>query len=182
MIKVVQADMASLGVHGLVRPVSSDISPADVAARDLVVAAGAGLEERLLRIGVLPVGGAVLTPAGTLPADYLIHIVVMSQEEPQSSFAIQRALRNGLRRAADWGLESLAVPALGLGAGSIESEAPARTLVEILYNHLDEGIPPLDLTIAVSSEYERALLSRLVDEVGRLRSSVADHRAETHGT
>lgn len=172
MIRVVRADIATLGVQGVVRPVRPDLAPVDAAARDLVAEAGPDLADRLQRVGMIPVGGAVLTPAGSLAADFLIHIVVMSDEEPQSSLSIQRALRNGLRRAADWGLESLAVPALGLGAGSIEPEVPARALVEILFNHLDEGVPPLELTIAVSSDYEMALFEQLVGEASRARGSV----------
>jgi len=174
MIKVVQADMAALPVQGLVRAVSSDMAPASAAARDVVTAAGPELAERMGRLGMLPVGGAVLTPAGRLAAEYLIHIVVMSHDEPQSSLSIQRALRNGLRRAADWGLESLALPALGLGAGSLDAESAARVLVDILLNHLDEGVPPLELTIAVSSEFEAQLFDQLVAEAGRMRSSVGE--------
>lgn len=174
MIEVVRAELATLPVQGIVRPVSSDLAPANVVARDLVNAAGSALEDRLERIGMLPVGGAVLTPAGSLAADYLIHIVVMSDDEPQSSASIRRALRNGLRRAADWGLESLAVPPLGLGAGSLDADVPARILVDILDNHLSEGIPPLDLIIAVSSEFEAELFTKLVSEVGAPGSSVAE--------
>jgi O-acetyl-ADP-ribose deacetylase (regulator of RNase III) len=164
--------MASLSVQGLVRPVRSDLAPVDATARELVVAAGPELEERLGRMGVLPVGGAVLTPSGRLAAEYLIHVAVMSEEEPQTSHSIQRALRNGLRRAVDWGLESLAVPPLGLGVGSIEPETAARALVDILYNHLDEGAPPLDLTIVVHSDFESDLFKRLVEAGARQRDSV----------
>lgn len=174
MIKVVRADMATVAAQGLVRAVSSDMAPADVVARDLAAAAGPELAERMARLGVLPVGGAVLTPGGRLAAEYMIHVAVMSHDEPQSSLSIQRALRNGLRRAADWGLESLAVPALGLGAGSLDSEGAARTLVEILFNHLDEGMPPLDLTIVVSSDFEVDLFVQLIAESGRMRSGVGE--------
>ena len=170
MIRVVRADPATLQVQGLVRPVSADLAPANAVARDLVVAAGSDLEERLERVGMLPVGGAVLTPAGELAAEYLIHVVVMSDDEPQTSFSIQRALRNGLRRASDWGLESLAVPALGLGAGTMETEAPARVLVEILTNHLNEGAPPAELYIVASSDFEVELFTRLVEEHERTRA------------
>jgi len=123
---------------------------------------------------MLPVGGAVLTPAGLLAADYLIHIVVMSHDEPQTSHSIQRALRNGLRRASDWGLESLAVPALGLGAGSLDSEVPARVLVEILANHVNEGVPPLDLTIAVSSDFEVELFEAILADTGQRHTPVGE--------
>ena len=174
MIEVVVAELTTLPVHGIVRPVSSDLAPADVTSRKLVSAAGRGLEERLGRVGMLPVGGAVLTPAGDLAADYLIHVVVMSNDEPQSTLSIQRALRNGLRRAADWGLESLAVPALGLGAGSLDTETPARSLVEVLTQHLEKGRPPTDLTIVVSSDFELDLFTRVLRELGRPSSSVGE--------
>lgn len=170
MIKVVVGSMATLRVQGLVRPVRSDMAPVDAGSRNLAAAAGPELDQRLERIGALPVGGAMLTPAGQLSAGYIIHIAVMSEDEPQTSLSIQRALRNGLRRAADWGLESIAVPALGLGAGIIDPEVPARALVDILYNHLDEGVPPLDLTIVVGSDYEAVLFTRLIEEAARMRS------------
>ena len=174
MIAVVVAELTTLSVQGIVRPVSSDLAPADVTSRNLVSAAGRGLEERLGRVGMLPVGGAVLTPAGDLAADYLIHVVVMSNDEPQSTLSIQQAVRNGLRRAADWGLESLAVPALGLGAGSLDAETPARSLVEVLTQHLERGRPPTDLTIVVSSDFELDLFTRVVRELGHPSSSVGE--------
>jgi O-acetyl-ADP-ribose deacetylase (regulator of RNase III) len=127
--------------------------------------AGADLEERLNRIGSIPVGGAVLTPAGGLAAGFLIHVVVQSSDEPETQVSVERALKNGLRRAVDWGLESLALPPLGLGAGALEPEEAARALVEILANHLAEGAPPLELTIVVGSDYEAFLFRRLVEEL-----------------
>lgn len=171
MIHVVIGDLAAQGVEGLLRPVRSDLAPVSAASRDVALAAGEELEERLARLGTLPLGGAVLTPAGGLRAGYLIHLVVMSEEEPQTSISVQRALRNGLRRASDWGLSSIALPPLGLSVGTIEPEESARALVEILFNHLDEGAPPLDLTIVVASDFEARLFERLIEELARARSA-----------
>jgi O-acetyl-ADP-ribose deacetylase (regulator of RNase III) len=171
VIRVVVGDLAEQAVDGLLRPVRSDLAPVSAASRDIGAAAGEELEERLTRLGTLPIGGAVLTPAGSLRAGYLIHVVVMSEEEPQTSHSVQRALRNGLRRAADWGLTSIALPPLGLSVGMIEPEDSARALIEILFNHLDEGTPPLDLTIVVASDFEASLFGGLIDEMSRARSS-----------
>lgn len=172
MIRVVVGDLVAQVADALVRPIRSDLAPVSAASRDIGLAAGEELEERLARLGTLPVGGAVLTPSGRLPASFLIHVVVMSEEEPQSSLSVQRALRNGLRRATDWGLASLALPPLGLTVGTIEPEASARALVEILFNHLDEGAAPLDFTIVVASDFEASLFDGLVEELARTRSSL----------
>jgi len=112
----------------------------------------------------------MMTTAGNLPADFIIHVVVMSEDEPQSTVTVQKALRNGLRRASDWALESLALPPLGIGVGTIEADASARALLKILFNHLDEGQPPLALTVVVGSGYESGLFSQVVDQLSRDRT------------
>jgi O-acetyl-ADP-ribose deacetylase (regulator of RNase III) len=170
VIRVVHENLADIATDAVIRAVRSDLSPVNAASRDLLIVAGDDVNDRFAKSGALPVGGAVLTQAGELASDFLIHVVVMSEDEPQTSVTIQKALQNGLRRATDWALESLAVPALGIGVGLIEPEVSARTLVEILFNHLDEGQPPLDLTIVVSSEYESDLFSQLVSESSRNRT------------
>ena len=165
MITVAVGQLSAVEAEAVVRPVASDLSPVNALSRDLAAAAGEELTERLERVGPMPVGGALVTPAGALSCDFIIHVVVMSDEEPQTAFTVQRALRNGLRRAADWEVTSLAVPPLGLGAGMLEADPAARTLVEILADHCAEGRPPLDITIVVGSEYEAGLFGRLVQEL-----------------
>ena len=124
---------------------------------------------RLEKIGTLPLGGAVMTPAGELQAGFLIHVVVMSDDEPQTALTVQRALRNGLGRAADWGCASLALPPLGLGVGLTEPEVSGEALVELLWSHIDEGHEPLDLVIVASTSYEEELFAGLIAAAERAR-------------
>jgi O-acetyl-ADP-ribose deacetylase (regulator of RNase III) len=167
VIRVVTSALADMEVEAIVRAVRSDLAPVSAASRDVAIAAGADLEERLERLGSLPVGGAVMTPAGDLRAEFLIHAVVMSEDEPQTQFTVQKAVRNALARAADWGVASLALPPLGIGVGLTEPEDAADALVQLLANHLEEGRPPLDLVIVTSSAYERDMFAGLVAEVER---------------
>jgi O-acetyl-ADP-ribose deacetylase (regulator of RNase III) len=169
VIRVVLGDLAEQGVDAVVRAVRADLEPVNALSRDLGTAAGETLKTHLERIGTLPVGGAIMTPGGDLPADYVIHVVVMSDDEPQSPLTVQRAVRNGLRRASDWGLDSLALPPLGIGVGTLDADASARALVETLVDHLHEENEALALTVVVSSEYEQGLFIRLVDELSRDR-------------
>lgn len=170
MIRVVQDSLADVATDAVLRAIGSDLSPVNSTSRDLATAAGPAVEDRLRSVGTLPLGGAVITPGGHLRADYLIHVVVMSDEEPQTLATVRKALRNGLRRASDWALESLAMPPLGIGVGVVEPEVSARGLVEILVTHLEEGEPPHELTIVVSSSYESELFTQLVQEVSRHRA------------
>lgn len=152
------------------RPIRSDLAPLTAGGRDLLLRAGPAVDERLRQMGALPLGGAVITPAGELSAAFLIHVVTASEEEAESALSVQRALRNGLRRAVEWELASLAIPPVGMGVGHLEAEDAARSMVEILVNHLDEGRPPLELTIVAGGDYEADLFRRLVGEASGHRS------------
>lgn len=165
MIHVVRGSLLEVEVEAVVRPVRADLSPVSAGSRDLAAGAGALVEEHLARLGSLPLGGAVMTPSGELPSDFIIHAVVMSEDEPQTFATVQKALQNSLRRATDWAIESLALPPLGIGVGTTDPEVAAQALVEILLNHMAEGAPPLDLTVVVTSQFEEDLFTRLVDEM-----------------
>ena len=171
MIEVVLGDLASEETEAIVRPIRSDLSPVSALSRDLGNMAGLEMADRLRKIGTLPVGGAVMTPGGALATDFLIHLAVTSDDEPQTSFTVRKALLNGLRRAADWALVSLALPPLGIGAGTLEADQSARSFLEILFDHLDEGRPPRAFRLVVTSEYEVDLFRRLVDELAAERTS-----------
>lgn len=170
MIQVVVGDLAEQEVSAIVRPIGSNLAPVNALSRAIATAAGPKLEDRLERTGAIPLGGAIITPGGELSADFIIHVVVMSEEEPQSALSVQKGLRNGLRRASDWELDSLALPPLGIGAGAMDVDVSARALVEILFNHLDEGQPPQALTLVVGSEYEGGLFRQLIEELSHQRA------------
>jgi len=168
VITVVVGELAAQRHEGLIRPIRSDLAPLTASARDVLAAAGPKVEERLRQMGSLPIGGAFITPGGDLPC-FLIHIVTASEEEPESTQSVKKALRNGLRRAVEWELASLALPPLGMGVGHLDMEDPARAMVEILVNHLDEGHAPLELVIVVPGEYEAEVFQRLVAELTKDR-------------
>jgi len=170
VISVVRGRLYDQNADGILRPMRSDLAPVSVAGRDLVEAAGSILASKLEQLGTVPVGGAVVTPSGALESEFVIHIVVSAPDEPESPAAVQKALGNGLRRATDWELESLAVPPMGGGVGRMDAAEPARTLLEILFNHLDEGTKPLDLRIVVGTEYEEELFGNLIAEMAEARS------------
>ena len=165
MITVVIGELGDQSYEGLMRPVRSDMAPMTPAARDLGLRAGSAMTDRLDPLGIVPVGGAVITPAGDLAADFVIHAVIADPEEPQSTTTVQKAVRNGLRRAVDWGLVSLALPPMGLGVGNMGAEEAARVLVELLIDHLDEGHPPLELALIVGNEYEEAVFNTVIGEL-----------------
>lgn len=165
MIRVVIGELAAQTHEGVVRAVRSDLSSATASSRDVLQRAGGAVAERLEPMGTIPVGGAVITPAGELPASFLIHVVTSSDDEPESPASVRNALLNGLRRAAEWGLRSLAIPALGTGAGTMDYERAARALVEVVREHAADSPVPDEVAIVVRGDYEAEVFGRIVGSV-----------------
>jgi O-acetyl-ADP-ribose deacetylase (regulator of RNase III) len=63
-----------------------------------------------------------------------------------------------LRRAAEFGIPSVALPPLGTGAGQLGVEASARRMVPILAEHLAEGRAPGTFVIVTESAFDETAL------------------------
>lgn len=151
----------------LLRPVAEDGSAVTPAMRRLEMAAGPEVAEQLGRLGRMPVGSATITGAGGLEADFLVSVVVRAVDEPATEATVERALVNGLRRVREWGIEKVAMPPLGTGAGNLDMEAAAVVMTGVLSGESggSDGPPP-DVVIVVENEYERDVFAQQASRAG----------------
>ena len=155
MIHVRLGRLEEMVVPAYMRPVASDFSPVTPAMRRLDDAAGDRVRDQLRRGGELPVGSATITPAGNLPADFLVSIVVRSVDEPVTPAAVERGLVNGLRRLREWAIDMAATVPLGTGAGNLDAETSARLMITTLRQEMAPDTLPRDIVIVVETEYEK---------------------------
>jgi len=170
MIRIALADLTSLDVDALVRSVGTDLEACTPICARVGVEAGEELLDRMRRTGDVPVGGAIVTPAGQLKSAFLIHVVLRSEEEPISEESVARAFRNGLRQAAQWQVASVAMPPLGIGAGNLDAEVSARVMCSVLRDHSARFAFPKDVVIAVANAYEEEAFT---NELARMPRSEA---------
>jgi O-acetyl-ADP-ribose deacetylase (regulator of RNase III) len=168
VIEVRVGVLAESTSEGVLRPVDTFLAPVSHASREVEQAGGDDLARRLRDTGEIPIGGAILTPSGGLPATFLIHVAVQAPDQPVSASSVRLALLNGLRRAAEWEIRTLSLPPLGTGAGNLEPEDSARLVVELLREHAGLEEHPREVTIVVPGPYEEAAFGR---EIGRSGSA-----------
>jgi len=132
-----------------------DITEAEVDAiinaanTDLILGAGVSgaigrkggkvIQDECDRIGMVPVGEAVVTSAGGLKAKYVIHAVSMEIGHFTSEENVALATRSALRRAEELKLRTVAFPAIGTGAAALAPEYSARAMLETIGRHLAAG-------------------------------------------
>ena len=162
MIRVCIDDLAFFDGEAIVRPVNEDLGATTPLLRRLELVAGTQLHNQIRLHEPLPVGAAVVTSAGELNAELLVHAVVMSRTERVTSDTVRRALLSALQRVESWQIKEIGIPPFGLGAGNLEIEESAKIMLSVIAQHLLGARFPETITlIAETPEEERALSTAL---------------------
>lgn len=148
-------DLAFFEGDAVARPATARLAALTPVIRRLELAAGPALLDRLHVQEPLPVGSAVVTGAGDLAAELMIHGVIQSETETVTLDGVRRALRSVLQRTVDWQLESVAIAPFGLGAGNLDIEDSARALAEALVAHAERHAAyPVAVTVVTETADE----------------------------
>jgi len=148
-------DLAQIRVDAVLRPSTDSLAPVGPATSRLDAAAGPDFVKLRTTREPLDIGAAIVTGAGDLAAQFVIHAVVHTDVHRTSRSTIERALVSAWQRATDWGLRTLAAAPPGVGAGLEPAEASALLIAS--FNARCSALPDgPTLTIVVDDEAERA--------------------------
>lgn len=159
-LSVVVDDLAFFAGDAIARPVTAEMGATTPLGRRLELTAlegerGERLATQLRTAEPLAVGSAVVTGAGALGAELLVHAVVQSVTERVTRDGVARATASALQRAAAFEVRHLALPPFGTGAGNLDPDDAAQAMVEPLVRHLSRSPFPERVTVVVESEDER---------------------------
>jgi O-acetyl-ADP-ribose deacetylase (regulator of RNase III) len=162
MIEVRVEDLAFYSGHAVIRPATATLGATTPLLRRFELAGGPKLLQQLAVADPLPVGSAVVTGAGDLPVELLVHAVVMSATERVTRDGVRRALRSALQRTREWQLADVAIPPLGLGAGNLAIEDSAELMADELRVHRQSSEFPRRVTLVAETPDEATALEYAV--------------------
>ena len=146
-INVVQGNLLEASTDAIVNPANSGGSMGGGVAGAIKQAGGQVIEDEVKKHVPIPVGSAVITSAGTLAFQGIIHAPTMKHPaEPIPAKQVEQATIAALRAADDAGYESIAFPGMGTGAGDVDVEEAARIMVETIQMYMvDKQLARVDL-------------------------------------
>ncbi len=154
MIEVLIDDLAFVAADAIARPVNGELRAITPVMRRLESAAGDSLARQLRVNEPLAVGSAVVTGAGSLGAELLIHAVVATDTESVTRDGVRRATTSALQRAHDFDVARLAIAPFGLGAGNLDVDDAAQTMVGAIAEHRLRSARPAGIVVVVENEPE----------------------------
>jgi len=128
-LDVVSGDIAALEVDAVANAANDHLWMGAGVAGALKRAGGIEIEREAMARGPIPLGTAVATTAGKLPARYVIHGAVMGQDLQTNADLVARTTHACLALADELGCRTLALPAFGTGVGGFPLHDCARVMV-----------------------------------------------------
>jgi O-acetyl-ADP-ribose deacetylase len=143
-LEVVEGDITRLEVDAIANAANDQLWMGAGVAGAIKRAGGEEIEREAVAKGPIPVGDAVATGAGALPARWVVHGAVMGQDLRTNADLVRRTTTSCLSVADGLGASSLALPAFGTGVGGFPLDECAR------------------LMVAAAQEFESSSLRRVV--------------------
>ena len=136
MIDVVRADITALEVDAIVNAANLSLWMSTGVAGEIKRAGGDSIEFAAVRQAPVPLGEAIVTPAGELAAKMVIHAVSLDRDRRTNAEIIDRAVRSAMARARELSVASIAFPAMGTGVGGLPIDEAARVTVQAVRDEL----------------------------------------------
>src|SRR4051812_41215404 len=170
-IELWNGDICDLEVDAIVNAANLSLWMSTGVSGEIKRAGGDAIEFAAVRQAPVPLGDAVVTPAGRLAARAVIHAVSLDRDRRTSAEVIDKAVRSAMARARELRVRSIAFPAMGTGVGGFPLDEAARVTVEAVRYELP-GSPVIEHVIfamrgaAAYQAFEAALAATTAPQSG----------------
>jgi O-acetyl-ADP-ribose deacetylase (regulator of RNase III) len=139
-VRLQQGDITRVAVDAMVNAANSALAGGGGVDGAIHRAGGASIMAECQRIGWCPIGSAVITGAGLLPARHVIHAVAPRYHGTAEDARLLRgAYTASLRLADEAGCHTLAFPSLGTGAYGYPLAEAAPIALSAVADHIRAG-------------------------------------------
>lgn len=144
-----RGDITELEVDAFVFYAQNDLALGSGFGGMITVRGGASIQKELDELAPVPDLGAVVSGAGKLTAEFIIHSVGPRFREDDIEAKLVTTMENVLAKAEEKRIKTLAFPAMGAGYYGVPAPESARAMLSALSSHLGGKTGLEEVTICV---------------------------------
>jgi len=156
VVQLLKGDITELEVGAFVFYAQPDLALGAGFGGMIAVRGGAAVQKELDTLKPVPYLGAVVSGAGKLPAEYIIHAVGPRFREDDMEPKLMATMEACLQRAEEKGVRTLAFPAMGAGYYGIPASLSATVMLAALESHLsgDTGLEKVTICVLDTPQFK----------------------------
>jgi len=163
-LRLVRDDITAMDVDAFVHDITEDAKLGSGFGGAIQQRGGIVIQKELEEIGRVPTGEAVITGAGILKADLIIHANGPKFREKDEEGKLRAATRASLTRAEEKGVKRLAFPPIGTGLYQVPLDLCARVMVDTICQHLSNESSLEEVLIVTPDVREHRVFEATIQE------------------
>jgi O-acetyl-ADP-ribose deacetylase (regulator of RNase III) len=136
-VHLVKDDITDLDVDAFVLYATSQLTLGSGFGTAISVRGGSAVQKELDALAPVAMCDAVVSTAGKLKAECIVHAVGPKFQEEGTEAKLRRTMINALIKAEAKGLRRIAFPAMGAGYYGIPTDLCARVMLDEIRKHLE---------------------------------------------
>ncbi|HNZ66895.1 MAG: macro domain-containing protein [Planctomycetes bacterium] len=156
-IRIVQRDILQLKVDAIICQANQELEIEDPDVKRLFNAGGDEVYSDCDNLYNLDLGSAVVTSAGALPAQYIIHAVMNENGKLAEEEIAMLAIASALQKARELQLQSVSMLLIGQSVG-IPMKRSAELIFSEIKKHCDDATSLTKIYLVATSDYEEESL------------------------
>jgi O-acetyl-ADP-ribose deacetylase (regulator of RNase III) len=137
VLRLVRGDITDMDVQAFVFDITEDAKLGSGYGGAIQQRGGIVIQKELDEIGSVPKGTAVMTEAGILKAERIIHVNGPKFREEGEEEMLRRTTTAALALAEEKGISQIAFPPIGTGLYQVPLDLCARVMVQTISEHLE---------------------------------------------
>ena len=154
VLRLVREDITEMEVDAFVFDITEDVKLGSGFGGAIQQRGGIVIQKQLDEIGSCSTGEAVVTEAGILKADWIIHTNGPKFREEDEEGKLRKTVQSVLARAEEKGVKRLAFPPIGTGLYQVPLDLCTRVMVDTISEHLANGSTLDEVLIAAPDNRE----------------------------
>lgn len=154
ILKVDIGDLTMLETEAIVHYAQPDLKLGAGFGNAIAVRGGMTIQDELSPLGSISVGEAVITGAGELKADYIVHAVGPRFQEQNIEDKLYTTMQRALILAEEKGIKRIAFPPMGTGFYGISLDVSSKIMLSAIRSHLSEKSNLREVMICVMDKRE----------------------------
>lgn len=155
-IRLLRGDIADLEIEAFVYYAREDLALGSGFGGAISVRGGPTIQEELNKLAPIQLTEAVITPAGEMKADFIIHAVGPKFQEEDLEAKLHSTILNVLKLADQRHFKKIAFPPMGAGFYGVPLENSARIMMETFEQYLqgETGLEEIIICLVDNREYQ----------------------------
>jgi O-acetyl-ADP-ribose deacetylase (regulator of RNase III) len=155
-MRLIKGDITDLEINSFVYYAAENLLLGSGYGTAISMRGGPGVQEELKQHGSKEVTEVVVTQAGEMKADYIIHAVGPKFQEEGLPDKLRATIVNALKAAEDKGINAVAFPAMGVGFYGVPLPQSAEITLGTIADYLkgDSKIDDVAVVLMDNREYK----------------------------